>query len=287
MQNLPEYHLHQSEPTQLQFSIHAAAPYVERYHEHCMRPHQHTYFQFLWFEQAGQHYVDYEVIEHPAQSLIFLKPGQVHHFCPESANEGRLFHFNELFLHRLREDQTLAFHYALFYDPRPLRLCLTPEISAKIATLTTWMESELDEKSDYYRDQLYYLFHAFLVMIERLWQAQNPDPKVLDEDWQQVRAFQQLVEQCLDKFFNLGELSSKLGLSEKTLRRVCKARLGLTPANWIHQRRILEAKRLLSNTSLSSKEVGFQLGFEQATYFSKYFKKHTGLTPKSFQQSLR
>ncbi|MEM6347650.1 MAG: AraC family transcriptional regulator [Bacteroidota bacterium] len=287
MSQLPEYHLNKDAPARLQFSLHHAADYVERYHEHCMRPHQHSYYQFLWFEKAGHHYVDYELVKHPAQSLIFLKPGQVHYFCPYSPNEGRLFHFNEVFLHRLEQDETLAFHYALFYDPRPLKLRLTPELSAKLETLSTWMEEELSKQESFYRDQLYYLFHSFLVMVERLWQSQNASSPVLDEDWQQVRAFQQLVEKSLDKFYNIGELSSQLGMSEKSLTRLCKARLHQTPANWIHQRRILEAKRYLSNTSLSAKEVGYSLGFEQATYFSKYFKKHTGLTPKQFQQSLR
>ena len=73
-----------------------------------------------------------------------------------------------------------------------------------------------------------------------------------------------------------------IGLSSKKLTSLSKKYLKDTPADYIHKRKILEAKRLLSNSKLSVKEVAYSLGFDQPTYFTKYFKKYTDITPKEF-----
>ena len=65
-----------------------------------------------------------------------------------------------------------------------------------------------------------------------------------------------------------------------------KQYLGDTPANIIQSVKILEAKRKLANKELSIQEIAFDLGFDQPTYFTKYFKKATGTTPKEFQSLL-
>ncbi|MBI0400047.1 helix-turn-helix transcriptional regulator [Cyclobacterium marinum] len=50
---------------------------------------------------------------------------------------------------------------------------------------------------------------------------------------------------------------------------------------------ILQAKRNLINSTTNSAELAYKLGFEDPTNFTKYFKKNTGLTPKSFIKSLK
>ncbi|WP_435264331.1 helix-turn-helix domain-containing protein [Tenacibaculum sp. nBUS_03] len=75
-------------------------------------------------------------------------------------------------------------------------------------------------------------------------------------------------------------------MSSKKLTTLTKQHTGLTPANLIKDIKILEAKRMLSNQDVSIKEVAYSLGFDQPTYFTKYFKKETQLTPKEFQHSI-
>lgn len=88
----------------------------------------------------------------------------------------------------------------------------------------------------------------------------------------------------IHQFHNIDFFAKSLQLSTKKLTQLSKIILHNTPAQVIKQTKVLEAKRNLSNTRISIKELVHLLGFEQATYFTKYFKKETGLTPKEFRQ---
>ncbi len=54
---------------------------------------------------------------------------------------------------------------------------------------------------------------------------------------------------------------------------------------WISEKTIAEAQALLAQTSKPIKEVAYQLGFQEPTHFSRFFKKQTGLTPSAFRRS--
>ncbi|CDH99990.1 helix-turn-helix domain-containing protein [Glaesserella parasuis] len=72
---------------------------------------------------------------------------------------------------------------------------------------------------------------------------------------------------------------------KKTLGSTCLAHTGLPAKMVINQRLLLEAKRLLVHTQKSVKHIALQLGFEEATYFNKFFKKYERCTPKGFRES--
>jgi len=67
------------------------------------------------------------------------------------------------------------------------------------------------------------------------------------------------------------------------LNEIVKLSLGKTASEAIEERRILEAKRLIKFSGLSIKEIAFELGYEEHSYFTKVFKKITGCTPTEFK----
>jgi AraC-like DNA-binding protein len=60
--------------------------------------------------------------------------------------------------------------------------------------------------------------------------------------------------------------------------------MGKTVTDMIQERIVMEAKRLLFHSDLSVKEIGYSLGFEDAAYFNRAFKKKAGTTPLEFRQ---
>ena len=74
-----------------------------------------------------------------------------------------------------------------------------------------------------------------------------------------------------------------LNVSVKTLSNSVSDCSGRTPLAFINDRVILEAKRLLHFSSMMVKEVGFYLGFDDPSYFVKFFKRQTGFLPSDFQ----
>ena len=78
----------------------------------------------------------------------------------------------------------------------------------------------------------------------------------------------------------------QLGLTSKKLASLTKQHLGLSPLKVLHQRILLEAKRLLLFGEVSQKEISFHLGFENPANFSAFVKKNTGLSPTELQTTL-
>ncbi len=286
MEEITQYHLHKDDYSQLHFEIKEAYPYCQKNHLHCFKPHRHSFYQLIWFTSEGRHFVDYETYYHPANSFFFINKRQVHYFCTEVENRGYLFHFDDLFLVRYDEKVEDSLRYRLFNEVgRPF---VHPEENDLImlGQLKDMLLSELKERSYHYRWQLYFLVRAVLLMVERLKYAEQPETVDMGMDFTLAMDFKALIEKHMNEFLSIEEFSGKLGVSSKKLTKVVKQYLKDTPAQILHQRKILEAKRLLSNTTLSIKEVAYDLGFDQPTYFTKYFKKHTQMTPTTFMEQL-
>lgn len=75
----------------------------------------------------------------------------------------------------------------------------------------------------------------------------------------------------------------KIGYSERTVTRACQHATGLTAKGVLDERLLLEAQRLLAHTSLTAASIAERLGFTEATNFTKFFRRHTGLPPTEFR----
>lgn len=83
---------------------------------------------------------------------------------------------------------------------------------------------------------------------------------------------------------SLSELAENFSLSVSTLKRYFKKYTGQSPIEYINNTRINMAKFMLIDSNLQISEVSYNVGFEDALYFSKFFKKKTGLSPKEFRK---
>ena len=142
---------------------------------------------------------------------------------------------------------------------------------------------ELEEKKYNYKQQLYFYFQILLLKLERQIQLDTTELEV-DAAFEMAMLFKEEVENNLDRFNPISFYAEKLNTTEKKLTKVSKKFLHQTPSQYINDKKILEAKRLLSNSNLLIKEIAYNLGFDQSTYFTKYFKKHSGITPKEFKE---
>lgn len=286
---LKAYHLHKDDYSKLQLDINASKPYCEKNIRHCFKPHLHTFFQVIWFKSEGKHFVDYVEYLHPKNAIFFLSEGQVHSFCKDSENSGYLFHFNGIFLNKEEKDVFNHIQYKIFNELGQPFIILSEDMTNDFEYLTEKLVNEIETKKRGYKEQIYHYFQVFLLNIERLkWlqseQEITPNDSKPDYNFELVMRFKKMVTESKNEFKAVSYFSESLGISDKTLTTISKKYLNETPANFIHKRKILEAKRLLSNTNLSIKEIGYQLGFEEATYFTKYFKKYSSFTPKEFQK---
>ncbi|AZA47740.1 AraC family transcriptional regulator [Chryseobacterium carnipullorum] len=98
--------------------------------------------------------------------------------------------------------------------------------------------------------------------------------------------FQKLLELHFKKEKELSFYSGKLHITNDTLSKAVKKEFNKTPSQLINERTTLEAKRLLHLTYRSVKEIASELGFHDEFYFSRYFKKSVGCSPKMYREKV-
>ncbi|WP_344820937.1 AraC family transcriptional regulator [Aquimarina gracilis] len=285
METIKRYDLHKDDYSKLHFEINDAKPYFEKNQKHASVPHRHSFYQIIWFKKAGRHYVDYEILDHPENSIFFINKNQIHYFCNNAANEGHLFHFNDVFINKYQQGIMERFLASIFNEIGSRYIKLSTADTNKVRLLTSFIESEIRFKDLYYKEQVYHYFQNILFQIERLRQKEANIDFNVAKDYKLAVNFKKLIFDQIDAFYSIDDYAHKLGTNAKTLTTISKNILLDTPANIIKESKILEAKRLLSNQKISIKEIAYSLGFEDPTYFTKYFKKGTGLTPKAFQKT--
>jgi len=286
LEDIKQYHLHQNDYSKLHFDLNDAASYFDKNRLPASKPHRHSFYQLIWFRTAGQHYIDYQVIEHPKESVIFINKNQVHYFCPNSSNQGFLYHFNDFFVERFNADLMKRFSYSVFNEMGAPFVSLSEADVEKMEAITRLIENELHTKDHFYREQVFSFFQTLLFQIERLKKKQGDLEVGTNADYDLALSFKKLIGENMSGFPGIDELSSMLNVNSKKLTSVCRQYLSDTPANIIRQSKILEAKRMLANRKVTIQEVAYAIGFDQPTYFTKYFKKATGITPKEFVADL-
>lgn len=280
------YDLHKNDFTKLHFELKQLAPYFQRNKDKASKPHRHSFYQILWFKNSGNHYIDYEVVKHPANTLFLIHKNQVHYFCKDSINEGYLIHFNAVFISNLSLELLSRFTISIFNEIGDAFISLNQTDSNLIEKVFDTLFIELNEEKENYAQIITHQFISLLYQIERLKKKSMPFKVDSNSDFSKIVMFKQTIVENLDQNIGIQEYSNRLGLSSKKLTALTKQYTTLTPANLIKEIKILEAKRMLSNQDISIKEVAYSLGFDQPTYFTKFFKKEVNITPKQFQEQL-
>jgi AraC family transcriptional activator of pobA len=95
--------------------------------------------------------------------------------------------------------------------------------------------------------------------------------------------FRELIEKDFRSHQPVEVYARQLGLTPPHLNRICREHFGDTALGMVHQRLILEAKRYLTFTTLTAKEIALALGFEDPAYFTRFFKRQTGISPLTYR----
>jgi AraC family transcriptional activator of pobA len=128
------------------------------------------------------------------------------------------------------------------------------------------------------------LLTALCVHIARLSDAQAlAAPVANSRKVAQIEKFRALVEQNYKKHLPVTAYAEQLGITSGQLTRLCREELGMSSLDLINARMVHEAQRDLVYTTSSIKQLAYMLGFADETYFGRFFRKHTGLSPREFR----
>jgi AraC family transcriptional activator of pobA len=132
------------------------------------------------------------------------------------------------------------------------------------------------------------LITALLVQVARLRQADAATPVLRDSRKHgQIQKFRALVDARFKQHLPLRNYADELGITVGQLTRLCREVLGMSSLAVLHARLVHEAQRDLVYTDMSVKRLAGDLGFVDEAYFGRFFRKHTGLTPREFRTQAR
>ncbi len=247
--------------------------------------HRHDFFFVLIVKKGkGFHSIDFRKFDIKDRSVFILRPGQVHELNLKAGTLGYLLEFDSAFyqpadqakLHRLRKAT-----YKNYCRPDTSRF-------DRLMSLLQKMSEESREQQDGYADAIRSLLDVFFIEYNR--QSDQPQQvKKISQEYNNDRLEElyELLQKNLSSARQPGAYATLMNLSLFQLNAITKATVGKPVSHLINEHIVLEAKRRLLATSSQVKEIADELGYEDISYFSRYFKKHTGLTPEAFRQKHR
>ena len=250
----------------------------EYYSELSEVPHQHDAYVLIFVQETkgGSNLIDFRDYAMQAGRIFFVRPGQAHQ-RQSKQERGILVSFSEKFLQTtgLTAHDVLVMFGAVYQHPY---LDLPDMLQHTVEQLAHLMEQELavsnpDENilSRYLYILLKHLVRECHLAISKLTPARHSE---------RLFRLSTLVEQHYREHRSIAFYADALGITPKHLNTLCRQYLQKTVSDMQHERLLLESKRLLYFSSLSVKEIAYNLGFEDASYFVRFFKRLTGTTPQ-------
>nr|WP_315220483.1 helix-turn-helix domain-containing protein [uncultured Duganella sp.] len=232
--------------------------------------------------------VDFKAIACSPGSVLVLRPGQAHNYGPGEDWEGWNVLFRPEFVlpeSSTPRDLTLAVDLMRLGEHLRLGGDELRQVTEAIQQMRqdTRMAAAAEDVHALLRHQL----HALLTRLSILQRGTTARPPPVSPASQRFGRFQQLVDERFAQWHQVADYADQLGYTEKSLARAVTAVRGTTAKAFIAARINLEAKRLLVHTDLAVAGIADKLGFDEATNFSKFFKREVGCAPAEFRRRQR
>lgn len=253
-----------------------------------MPPHIHEFYQIIWFRHGhGIHRVDFVNYPFTDNTIFFIAPGQIHAFDGNEDAEGVIILFNASLLADEESGESIFLKYNVFnaYDSSPC--CkIDNEEAERLMFIVSEMNREYSLTDAFaHKDYMQYLVRLFLIRAQR--EGERKDAKKLYLSSVANRTFvcfRQLLEKNFRSAHTVQEYAEWLNISTRTLTKYVSQSTHSSPLQIINDRITLEATRQLQHTSLNIKEIAYGLGFEDPSYFVKFFKRQTHKMPSEFRK---
>jgi AraC family transcriptional regulator, transcriptional activator of pobA len=252
-------------------------------------PHRHDFFELIWLQQGeGRLRCDLKTFPLQAHTLMIVSPGQVHAWEFDAEARGLIAGFTPEFLAVNSEHPALLakmpFLYPEHLDPI---LQLNAAEATRIDQLLTQF-GDLTRVDAPGRDDLARGFLLVLLSYMRqlfAQRAQSNPQQLRGENELLVQRFRLALEEQMPRIVEVGEFAELLNVSRTHLNNCLRRFTGRSAGELIHDRVLLEAKRRLLHSNLTIAEIAYELRFQDPSYFGRFFRKYTGLTPGEYRES--
>ncbi|MDE6867058.1 MAG: helix-turn-helix domain-containing protein [Muribaculaceae bacterium] len=168
---------------------------------------------------------------------------------------------------------------------RKVWVTLPEEVAGKVNEFISTLQQIISDKENPYGKKAL-LYYSGSFIFRDLYRAFEPFKEEAQTTQGRIAAhFMALVQEHYKKERFLDFYASKLDITPKHLSRTVKEQTGYSAVDWIERFVILEAKVYLKSTNLNIQQIADEMNFPSQSFFGKYFKKYTGMSPKEFRNS--
>ncbi len=244
-------------------------------------PQRRRRYHLLWIESGhGAHEIDFVPYSLAANRLFLVAPGQVHRWL-DNDFQGRIFSFTDGLIEAQSREQMLFGSGLHGWAGAHPALELASRAASELITLANLLEGECHcDPVDW--PVIKPLLNAFALVLART--ARETNAKGQDD---RVADLLRLIEDHYIVEHSPQFYATPLGISASRLNQISRYCLRRTVTQLAHDRLVLEARRDLGVTDKDVQAVGHRLGFDDPSYFTRFFRRETGQTPLEFREAVQ
>lgn len=284
--NLPIYSLQAFSSPERRSQQFQVEVFNTKRHYEVKYPHRHDFFEVLYLAKgSGFIIIDNNKYEIKPPCVFFLSPGQAHKLILSEDIGGYIFIFTSEFYLINRSDQNRLIEFPFFYtilQNNPPLLLNDDYDKSFIEKLFERAVNENTEENSRYIEFMRSILDLILMFCSVLYPVEY-DFKTTGKGALLVKRFYRLVEENILKNLLVNQYAEMLAVTPNHLTQTLKFLTGKTSNDIIKEKQVLEIKRLLVHTNLNVTEIADQLNFTDQSYFSKFFKRETGLSPIAYR----
>ncbi len=249
-----------------------------------IRVHQHAELVQVLYLHKGQAEIDIEGERRVVKdaSLQIVPSLCVHGFRFSPGTQGYVLSLALPLLSRF--ESQFGRQLAILNQPQ----CLSVKHSrSHLRSLFATLLEEYQQNNDARELMLHAMLSALLVWMNRQSQGETPAEERAERRRAVMQQFARHIESHFREHLPMSDYAQAIGLSVTHLNYLCREFHHCSALNVLHQRLMLEAKRSLQYTSMSVTQLSDYLGFSDATYFSRFFRRYTGMSPKIFREKMK
>lgn len=246
--------------------------------------HKHDYEELI-VGMAGEmeHFIDFKSEKFSSPFISFVTKGKLHRAKPE-ISEGKcsiwVIQFRSEFI-----PQTTFHLYSYFHTQANIRLPKGECFSQMGALCEMMFNASQDEIPNY--SVIRHLLSALFVMIEtERKKLENGETGFLSNQNITFKNFLKILEENFYRSEGVDFYAEKLFMSARNLNLICQNIMQQSVSEIIETRKLIEAKNLLISTDKTISEIGYELGYNEKSYFTSVFKKKSGQTPSEFREEM-
>ncbi len=271
-------------------------------HETHESPHRHNFQEILWVRSGnGEHVIDGQPLPIQPNTFYLIAKGQVHQLITGIDLDGLVIRFTDAFLpnflsQEMGHYQTVLFNNVTINHTLPVQTAALTNFERLLQQLLAEFNNQ---KANENQEILRHLLTVLLIKLGKVQrelmddvQTACPEQRLgsqaetaVDQETQLFHQFSLLLEQQFSQTHAVQTYAQTLNITPRHLSVITQRFVGRTAKHHIEDRLLLEAKRLLTFTNLSVKEIAHQLGYKDPSHFSKMFKKKTNTTPQAYKIS--